>query len=187
MVKKDQEQQLIGRYSANGIYDKRFIADVLEQIYGGMPRRQACEQYNIHPETLKNWITAARSGIGSGLDKPVSIQFKRSVVRAVESGRLSIKEARRTYGIGSPKTIKRWIEQLKQENDELGVVNDAEMNKKNPTQGNSTENNQDIKALQKALEEAQLKIAALNTLIDVAEEQLKINIRKKPGAKQSND
>ena len=40
-------------------------------------------------------------------------------------------------------------------------------------------------ALQKALKEAELKITALNTLIDVAEEQLKIDIRKKPGAKQS--
>jgi hypothetical protein len=41
-------------------------------------------------------------------------------------------------------------------------------------------------ALQKALEEAELKIKALNTLIDVAEEQLKIDIRKKSGAKQSS-
>ena len=40
-------------------------------------------------------------------------------------------------------------------------------------------------ALQKALEEAELKIKALNTLIDVAEEQLKIDIRKKSGARQS--
>ena len=40
-------------------------------------------------------------------------------------------------------------------------------------------------ALQKALQEAELKIKALNTLIDVAEEQLKIDIRKKSGAKQS--
>jgi hypothetical protein len=42
-----------------------------------------------------------------------------------------------------------------------------------------------VKALKKALEEAELKIKALNTLIDVAEDQFKITIRKKPGAKQS--
>ena len=41
-------------------------------------------------------------------------------------------------------------------------------------------------ALQKALLEAELRIKALNTLIDVAEEQLKIAIRKKSGAKQSS-
>ena len=40
-------------------------------------------------------------------------------------------------------------------------------------------------SLEKALKEAELKIKALNTLIDVAEEQLKIDIRKKSGAKQS--
>jgi transposase len=41
-------------------------------------------------------------------------------------------------------------------------------------------------ALQKALEEAELKLKALNILIDVAEEQLKIDIRKKSGARQSS-
>jgi transposase len=40
-------------------------------------------------------------------------------------------------------------------------------------------------ALKKALAEAQLKISALNTLIDVAEAQFKIRIRKKAGARQS--
>lgn len=40
-------------------------------------------------------------------------------------------------------------------------------------------------ALKKALEEAGLKINALNTLIDVAEDQFKIKIRKKAGARQS--
>ncbi|MCX2679386.1 hypothetical protein OOZ15_05470 [Galbibacter sp. EGI 63066] len=36
----------------------------------------------------------------------------------------------------------------------------------------------DKEALEKALQEAELKIKALNTLIDVTEEQLKIDIRK---------
>lgn len=39
--------------------------------------------------------------------------------------------------------------------------------------------------LQKALELAMLKVAGLETLIDVAEDQLQISIRKKSGAKQS--
>jgi hypothetical protein len=41
-----------------------------------------------------------------------------------------------------------------------------------------------LKAAEKQLEEARMRNIALNTLIDVAEEKLKINIRKKPGAKQ---
>jgi hypothetical protein len=39
--------------------------------------------------------------------------------------------------------------------------------------------------LEQQLAEAQLKIRALETMIDIAEEQLKIDIRKKSGAKQS--
>lgn len=41
-----------------------------------------------------------------------------------------------------------------------------------------------VKKLEKQLEDAQMKNIALDTLIDVAEEQLKIPIRKKAGAKQ---
>ena len=38
--------------------------------------------------------------------------------------------------------------------------------------------------LEQQLEDARMRNIALDTLIDVAEEKLKINIRKKPGAKQ---
>jgi BMFP domain-containing protein YqiC len=41
-----------------------------------------------------------------------------------------------------------------------------------------------IKELEKQLEKARMKNIALNTLIDVAETELKIPIRKKPGTKQ---
>ena len=40
------------------------------------------------------------------------------------------------------------------------------------------------KQLEKQLEDARLKNIALDLLIDIAEEKLKISIRKKPGAKQ---
>jgi hypothetical protein len=41
-----------------------------------------------------------------------------------------------------------------------------------------------VKQLEKQLEDAQMKNNALEALIDVAEEQLKIPIRKKAGARQ---
>jgi hypothetical protein len=43
---------------------------------------------------------------------------------------------------------------------------------------------QQLAASEKQLEDAKMKNIALNMLIDVAEEKLKISIRKKPGAKQ---
>lgn len=170
------------------MYDKRFIVQVLEQVQNGVPRHQICDHYNIKMGTLKSWIEKDRLGIGAdNLNRKVSNQVKRSVVRAIENGRLSVREAQIAHGIRSASAIRRWITQFQRENDELALVNDSQMKKKKPVKGSSTDNNQDIKALQQALADAQLKVAALNTLIDVAEEQLKINIRKKPGAKQSND
>ena len=41
-----------------------------------------------------------------------------------------------------------------------------------------------LKLLEKQLEDTQMKNVALETMIDVAEEQLKIKIRKKSGPKQ---
>ncbi|MFD0701955.1 hypothetical protein, partial [Myroides pelagicus] len=45
--------------------------------------------------------------------------------------------------------------------------------------------NKQVIELQKALEKANLKLETLETLIKVSEQDLKIKIRKKSGAKQS--
>ncbi|WP_395049659.1 hypothetical protein [Flavobacterium sp.] len=106
---------------------------------------------------------------------------KRTVVTAIEQGRMSIKEAQTAYGVKNEKIIRNWLTQYKTEKVELCIVTEPKMAKK--TKPFSTAQ---AEALKKALEEAELKIKALNTLIDVAEEQLKIDIRKKSGAKQSS-
>lgn len=52
-------------------------------------------------------------------------------------------------------------------------------------QENNEELLQKIAALEKQLEDQQLKVVVLDTLITVAEKQLNISIRKKPGTQQS--
>jgi hypothetical protein len=54
-----------------------------------------------------------------------------------------------------------------------------------PTSNPSDPPNRQLKALTKALAEAELKISGLQTMIQVAEEEFKIKIRKKRGTKQS--
>jgi hypothetical protein len=46
--------------------------------------------------------------------------------------------------------------------------------------------NQQIKQLEKALEKANVLIYGLNAMIDYAEKELKVPVRKKRGSKQSN-
>jgi len=84
----------------------------------------------------------------------------------------------------SSSAIKDWQRQYKREKGELASVMGIKKSskKKHEVQGSEQE-----KTLQKALDEAQLKIQALNTLIDVAEDKFKIEIRKKAGAKRSSE
>jgi predicted RNA-binding protein len=91
---------------------------------------------------------------------------------------MTLQEARLAYNMKSYSAIINLLRQEK-ENGELRA--DMESKANNQPQPED----QGKIALQKALDEAQLKIKALNTLIDIAEDQFKIPIRKKPGAKQS--
>jgi len=78
-------------------------------------------------------------------------------------------------------TVSRWVREYKGENTELSSPKPDDMAKNKPVDPKEAE----ILALKKALEYANLKIRALDTMIDIAEEQLKIDIRKKSGAKRS--
>jgi transposase-like protein len=80
----------------------------------------------------------------------------------------------------SSSTIHRWVkecEAAKGPDDDAKkawrslVVKDAELSA-------------DVRRLRKELEEARLYNKLLNTMIDIAEEQFEIPIRKKPGAKR---
>ena len=124
-------------------------------------------------------------GVATAAQASCSDAVKRKVVRAIEQGQMTAREAQLAYNIGSVQTVRCWRRELKAENAELVVSNPSVMkDKSRDDKAVNASVSTDVKALQKALEEAQMKIVALNTLIDVAERQLKINIRKKPGAKQ---
>lgn len=176
------------RLVANGRYDKQFISKVVGEVLKGKPKRVVQLKYGIKRTTLLGWLKKGDLAVDPRNVGPrVSIDLKRTVVRAITSGRLSMQEAMLTYGVKTTLTINRWIKELEQENADLVVSNEAWMKKNKSNKKDTAQDNSDVKALQKALEDAQLKILALNTLIDVAEEQLQINIRKKPGAKQSSE
>ena len=93
---------------------------------------------------------------------------------------MSVSEAVIAFDISSRGLIHGWIDKFKAENTEISISNPIEMPKKkiNPLEAEN-------RALRQALFKANLKNKALDTLIDVAEEHLKIDIRKKHGAKQS--
>lgn|SRR5690606_16244503 len=109
-------------------------------------------------------------------------ELKKRIVQEVQSGRLSQRAAERNYLI-SRKTIDSWITQFS-----LLPLIPKEFTHKPMTEPNESSKikalSKQILELQRALEKANLKIDGLQTMIQVSEEELKIKIRKKSGAKR---
>ena len=164
-------------------YDKRLILKVVKEVEAGLPRKEANRIYELGKSCLYNWMRKYGSmNYQQNIKRKIFSNLqKRTVVTAIEQGRMSIKEAQTAYGVKNEKIIRNWLSQYKTEKVELCIITEPVMAKKlKPISAAQAE------SLQKALKEAELKIKALNMLIDVAEEQLKIDIRKKSGAKQSS-
>ena len=106
--------------------------------------------------------------------------FRRWLVCEVESGRMSWQEARARFGLPYhfEQLYKRW--QLKY-SDQI-ILTLPLMSAEDRT--NNQELEKRIRELEKQLELAQMKVVALNTVIDIAEKNYKLDIRKKSGPKQ---
>ena len=101
--------------------------------------------------------------------------FKRQVIAEVLSGRLSKEQARKQYQIRGKSLIINWIRKFDLPTPiymSEPLLNEKELQTK-------------IKRLERELEDAQLKAEAYSKMIDIAERELKISIRKKSNTKQS--
>lgn len=106
--------------------------------------------------------------------------FRIKLIEDLVSNQESVSFIERKHGIpsGSLRHIKQDIL------NELGYYRILdEMKKDQKDQGSSAE--KEVEALKEALELATMKVAALETLIDVAEDRHNIDIRKKTGSKRS--
>lgn len=107
--------------------------------------------------------------------------LKLKVCQEYLSSNLSSSEVMSKYNIQGKNNIRRWIIKFGLEN-----PTNISMTKSEGTSKSKEELKLEsrIRKLEKALEHEKLRSLAFNTMIDVAEEELKINIRKKSGSKQ---
>lgn len=112
--------------------------------------------------------------------KKYETSFRRWLVCEVESGRMSWQEARAKFNLPHRFDIayKQWQQKYA---DEI-VLTLPLMSAKERTDIQALE--QRVKELEKQLEYAQMKLVAMNTVIDIAEKDYKLDIRKKYGPKQ---
>jgi transposase-like protein len=109
--------------------------------------------------------------------------FRDQVARDYESGDLSYSQVAEKYGLPS-KDLPKWWVRCYRKNAEIEPVEVLPMTEKEKQEYKALR--MENARLKKRLEDAELRALAFDTMIDVAEEQLGVEIRKKPGTKQSN-
>jgi transposase-like protein len=104
--------------------------------------------------------------------------FKIAVVAQVEKGEMTYRQAQKQYGIQGKCTVLKWLRKLGTLDWNKRKVNSVSK-KRTPEQR--------IKELEAALEEEKNRNLLLNTIIDVAEKQYGLSIRKKSSPKQQSN
>ena len=116
-----------------------------------------------------------------------SESFKRGVLEQISSGNLTKQEARKKYGIKGNSAILSWQRNLLQYGQcclTLSYKSYPILPVKKPSkEPSSTELQARIKQLERQLEDEQIRSEAYSRMIDFAEKELSIPIRKKPGTK----
>lgn len=150
---------------------------VVEEVSSGrITIPQAVEKYNLRSgRTVRNWIAKVSS---NPKQKRSSISTIIQARREVSEGILSVHEASVKYQI-TDNTIRRWMVQYSKE---IGKKYNLQTNTDMKPDMNFEDTHR-LKELEKSLELAQLKISGLQIMIDLAEEEFKIDIRKKSGSK----
>lgn len=120
--------------------------------------------------------------------KDYSMSFKLGVVKEIEAGEIGIKAAARKYGIQSHSTVINWLR--KHGNFDWINKSNRKMPKSKDQQLLELEQKVRLlekqkKALEKRAETADKKVIFFDMMIDIAEEEFKIPIRKKSLPEQS--
>ena len=103
--------------------------------------------------------------------------LKQEVVREVLAGHISQEAGRRKYCINGHSTISNWISKFEESDPQNNTMDYSKSDKEDLIKR--------IKELERKLEDEQIRSFGYSKMIDIAEEQLKVPIRKKPDTKQS--
>ena len=120
----------------------------------------------------------------SGPKSLYDLSLKRKVCAELLGGTISYSDLRRKYSIRGDGTIRKWLAWYQQEQAELAKLPSMSTDPLTSESDESPSNSSaEYRKLQEELRLAKLKVTALETMIDIAEDQFNIEIRKKPGTK----
>jgi transposase-like protein len=110
-----------------------------------------------------------------------NLAFQQKVVNEIESGELSIGDARRLYDIRGNETIQKWIRKFGK-NHLLSKVVRIEMKDE---KDRVKELEKRIRQLESALADEHIRNAVLESLVEIARDKYGIDLKKKSGQEAS--
>jgi transposase len=158
-------------------FSKEQRIKVVQEIESGqLTRKEAMEKYNIVGHgTLNSWLLQ----YGSNPEGVVNKQYKKADQRLaaykIITGESILDDIARSMQVARG-TVSKWVRKYKSD---VQQKTSSAVKEKLPARITHQEKDQ-----QKEIEELKLKVAGLEMMIDIAEKELKIDIRKKPGTKR---
>lgn len=152
------------------------IKIVQEIETGQLTRKEAMKKYNVvGHQTLNGWLLQFGTNPENVARKKYNKADQRLAAYQIVTGETTVADIARKMRV-APNTVSGWVRTYK--NDVQHLPPSASKKKR---QVKATDLD---KGQQKELEELRLKVAGLEMMIDIAEKDLKIDIRKKSGTKQ---
>ena len=119
------------------------------------------------------------------MERPVCIRysqaFKLKVVSEIERGELTVAEARRLYDIRGAETVAGWLRRFGKEHLLARVIRVEMKDEKDRIKELERRNRQ----LERALADERLKVMALESVMEIAEEEFGVVFKKKSDTKPS--
>ncbi|HEV3327332.1 MAG TPA: helix-turn-helix domain-containing protein, partial [Puia sp.] len=106
MLLENNKNELPARKGQRGHFDKLAIQKIVEAIEGGMPRREVCLVYEVSRSTVSDWMREYGSASYKvSKNGHLNNAQKRSMIRAIREGRMTLQEAKLAYHMKSYNAI----------------------------------------------------------------------------------
>jgi transposase-like protein len=165
----DKEELVRKNYTRKQV--REFVLEIEKEE---LTAKEAGEKYGVTDGTVREWLRRYSKVKAMKEKNKVSEEVKKTVVRDIQAGLMTIAEASKQYNTYY-QDVKHWVKKYS-----VSIAPDQlkSIEKSISEVGANKES-------LKQIEELKLKVIALETMIDVAEKELNIDIRKKSGTKQS--
>lgn len=159
------------------LYLESFKQDLVKEVEREGSLVLICARHGISASTVQEWMNKYGSlSYHENKSKMRTLSEREKIAREVVSGHLSIEESMLKYQ-SSRHSVSKWIRQYKSvQHSLIGSLPQTTVLTETESPAGATSSAE--------LKLAELKIRALEVMLDIASKEFKVDIRKKFGAKQ---